>query len=108
MAPSRVGLEDQDALIELARGARVHVSLEADRVSGQSWHLGRVSGDALEAYGNRWYAVKHAFAVRELGHWIFDFNAVAPGRSAVTFDFRRDDEPATAAERRASFEFVVR
>jgi hypothetical protein len=58
-----------------------------------------VSGAAVQPYGQPWFAAKNVYAVQEPGNWIFDFNAVAPGTTTVTFDFRRDDEPLSAAKR---------
>ena len=108
VAPEVVTLDAQDAIVELERGARVHVRLEAEKISKRRWHITTVSGDALAPYGNPWFATKHVYALREPGTWIFDFDAVAPGKAMATFDYRRDDEPVSAAERTARFEFVVR
>ncbi len=105
-----VTLAEQDALIEIKRGARLHVRLESETVviANRRWHITAVNGAAVEPYGKPWFAAKHVYAVQEPGNWIFDFNAVAPGTSTVTFDFRRDDEPPSAATRTAKFDFVVR
>lgn len=108
VAPDFVTLAEQDALIELKRGARVHVRLDAEKISHRRWHITAVAGDAVKAYGMPWFATRHVYAMQEPGNWIFDFDAVAPGRSTVRFDYRRDDEPVSAAERTASFEIVVR
>lgn len=113
VAPDHVTLADQDALIELKRGARVHVRLDSEKmaVAHRWWHITAVQGAAVQPYGQPWFASRNpyqAYAVLETGNWVFEFDAVAPGKATVTFDFRRDDEPVSAAERRASFEFVVR
>ena len=110
VAPEFVTLAEQDALIELKPGARLHVRLESETVvvANRRWHLTAVNGTAVEPYGQPWFAAKRAFAVQEPGNWIFDFNAVAPGKATVTFDFRRDNEPLSAAMRTAKFDFVVR
>jgi len=110
VAPDFVTLAEQDALIELKRGSRLHVRLESETVvvANRRWHITAVKGAAVEPYGNPWFAAKRVYAVQEPGNWIFDFNAVAPGTTTVTFDFRRDDEPVSAATRTAKFDFVVR
>lgn len=110
VAPDHVTLADQDAIIELERGARVHVRLQSEKllIAKRRWHVTAVEGAALAPYGNPWFTARHAFEARELGNWIFDFNAVAPGTTTVTFDFRRDDEPLSAAPQTAKFDFVVR
>ena len=110
VAPDFVTLAEQDALIELKRGARLHVRLESETVvvASRRWHITAVKGGAVEAYGSPWFAAKNVYAVQQPGNWIFDFNAVAPGAATVTFDFRRDDEPLSAAPRTAKFDFVVR
>jgi len=107
-APDFVTLDAQDAIVELNRGARVHVRLESERVSGRRWHVTLVAGNAVAPYGNPWFTAKNIRALHEPGTWIFDFDAVAPGKATVTFDYRRDKEPAAAAERTAKFDFVVR
>jgi predicted secreted protein len=108
--PDYVTLAEQDALIELAPGARLHVRLASETVviAKRRWHITAVNGKAVEPYGQPWFAAKHVYAVQEPGNWIFDFNAVSPGRSTVTFDFRRDDEPVAAAPQKAKFDIVVR
>ena len=110
VATDFVTLAEQDALIELKRGTRLHVRLESETlvIASRRWHITAVKGTAVEPYGQPWFTAKHVYAVREPGNWIFDFNAVAPGTTTVTFDFRRDDEPVTAAARTAKFDFVVR
>ena len=110
VAPDFVTLAEQDALIELKRGARLHVRLASETVvvANRRWHITAVNGAAVEPYGKPWFAAKNVYAVQEPGNWIFDFNAVAPGTTTVTFDFRRDDEPLAAAMRTAKFDFVVR
>jgi predicted secreted protein len=110
VAPESVTLAEQDALIELKRGARLHVRLASETVvvANRRWHITAVNGAAVEPYGKPWFAAKHVYAVQEPGNWIFDFNAVAPGTTTLTFDFRRDDEPLTAAMRTAKFDIVVR
>lgn len=106
--PSIVSIDEQDALVELKPGARVHVKLEAEKISKRRWHVTAVSGEAIRPHGNPWFTTKHVYALREPGNWMFDFDAVAPGSATVTFDYRRDDEPVSAAEHTAKFEFVVR
>ncbi len=112
VAPAEhVTLAEQDALIELKRGMRLHVRLQSETMTvseGRMWHITAVSGSSVQPYGQPWFAAKHVYAVKEPGNWIFDFNAVAPGTTTVTFDFRRDDEPVAAATQTAKFDFVVR
>ena len=110
VAPDFVTLAEQDALIELKPGARLHVRLASETVvvANRRWHITAVNGAAVQPYGQPWFAAKNVYAVQEPGNWIFDFNAVAPGTTTVTFDFRRDDEPLAAAMRTAKFDFVVR
>jgi len=108
VAPQIVSLDEQDALVELKPGARVHVRLESERVSGRRWHVMAVSGNAVAPHGSPWFTAKNIRALHEPGNWMFDFDAIAPGRTTVTFDYRRDNEPVTAAERTARFDFVVR
>ena len=113
VGPDHVTLADQDALIELRQGARVHVRLESDRIAiaKRWWHITAVDGAALAPFGNPWFAAHNpyqAYAIKSGGLWIFDFDAVAPGKSTVTFDYRRDDEKVSDAERHATFTFVVR
>ena len=55
----------------------------AEKVSHRRWHITAVAGDAVKAYGMPWFATKHVYAMQEPGNWIFDFDAVAPGRSTV-------------------------
>jgi predicted secreted protein len=110
VGPDFVTLAEQDALIELKRGTRLHVRLESETVvvANRRWHITAVNGTAVEPFGQPWFAAKRVYAVQEPGNWIFDFNAVAPGATTVTFDFRRDNEPLSAAMRTATFDFVVR
>ena len=110
VASDHVTLAEQDALIELGRGARVRVRLESQKmaVARRRWRITTADGAAVAPHGNPWFAAKHAHAALEPGNGIFDFDAVAPGRATVTFDYRRDDEPVSAAERTARFDFVVR
>jgi predicted secreted protein len=108
VTPNYVTLDEQDALIELKRGARVHVRLETERVSKRRWNITTLSGSAVAPYGNPWFTAKNIRALHEPGNWIFDFDAVAPGTASVTFDYRRDGEPLSAAERKVTFDFIVR
>ncbi|MEO8485632.1 MAG: protease inhibitor I42 family protein [Betaproteobacteria bacterium] len=101
-------LAEQDALIELAPGARLHVRLESEKVSHRRWHVTVVSGDAVAVHGSPWFTSKNVYQMSLAGNWIFDFDAMTPGRASVTFDYRRDDEPVSAAERTATFDFLVR
>lgn len=109
VGPDHVTLAEQDALIELKPGARVHVRLQSEKtaVAKRRWHITAIDGAAIAPYGNPWFAAKHAYEARELGNWIFDFDAVAPGATTVSFDFRRDNEPVSAAQHTATFHFVV-
>ena len=106
--PDYVTLAEQDARIQLTPGRLVHVRLEAERISRRRWHVTAVSGDAVAVHGSPWFTSKNVYALQLPGNWIFDFDAAAPGRATVTFDYRRDDEPVSAAERTATFEFLVR
>jgi predicted secreted protein len=106
--PAFVTLAEQDALIELEPGARLHVLLESEKASRRRWHVTAVRGDAVAVHGSPWFTSKNVYQMSIGGNWIFDFDAAAPGRASVAFDYRRDDEPLSAAERTASFDVVVR
>ena len=108
VGPDHVTLADQDALIELKQGARIHVRLESERISKNRWHIESMEGAAIAPHGNPWMPTMQPYAVRLPANLIFDFDAVAPGKTTVTFGYRRDDEPASAAERKATFAFLVR
>ena len=108
VSPAFVTLAEQDALIQLERGALLHIRLEADRTSKRRWQLASIEGGAVAAHGSPWYASRNAYAQKVPGNWIFDFDAVAPGSATVRFAYRADGEPVAAAERTAAFDLVVR
>jgi predicted secreted protein len=100
-------MEAQATTIELAAGERIDVKLDADRATGRRWWLASIEGDAVALHGSPVFASPNVRALQVLGAWVFDIAGMSPGRASVRFDFRRENEAPSAAERSATFRFVV-
>ncbi len=101
-------MEAQAVPIELTAGERIDVKLDADRTTGRRWWLASIDGSAVALHGSPVFASPNVRALQVPGAWVFDIAGVSPGRASVRFDFRRENEAPSAAERSATFRFVVR
>ena len=108
VSPTLATLDDLDARFEYATGERVRIGLAADRTTGRRWRVAKLEGGAIAPYGAPVFTAANIRDLRTPGNWIFEFEAKSPGTAHVTFDFRRENEPAGAAERTATFEVRVR
>jgi predicted secreted protein len=101
-------LAAQAAEIEVTPGEHVDLKLDADRTTGRRWWLAGIEGDAVALHGSPVFASPNVRALQVPGVWVFDIVAVSSGRASVRFDYRRENEEASLAERTATFRFVVR
>ena len=93
-----VGESDAGRAIEVERGRKVTLRLEANRSAGYRWSVA-TSGDALEPLGEPFYTAEKSVAGAG-GAEYWSFMAKRGGRQELRFEYRRpwekDKPPAKA------------
>ena len=102
-------LEERDAgrSVELQRGKRVTLRLEANRSAGYRWSLAESGDGGLEQVGEPYYAVEKAVPGGG-GAEYWTFRAVRSGKKELRFEYRRPWERDKPAARGLSYTIDVR
>lgn len=108
VSPKLATLDDADARLEFAVGERIRIGLVAERVSGRRWRVVSVAGAAVAPHGSPVFAAANIRDLRTPGNWIFEFDAIAPGDARLVFDYRRESDAPSDAERVATYDVRVR
>ena len=105
-APRMLGEGDAARPIELARGKRITLRLEANHSAGYRWSLA-ASGDAgLEQIGEPFYAAEKS-AAGSGGAEYWTFRAVSSGKKELRFAYRRPWETDKPPARELSYSVSV-
>jgi predicted secreted protein len=102
-------LEERDAgrSVELQRGKRVTLRLEANRSAGYRWSLAESGDGGLEQIGEPYYAVEKAVPGGG-GAEYWTFRATRAGQKALRFEYRRPWESDKPAAKGLSYTINVR
>jgi predicted secreted protein len=102
-------LEERDAgrSVELPRGKRVTLRLEANRSAGYRWSLAESGDGGLEQAGEPYYAVEKAVPGGG-GAEYWTFRATRAGNKELRFEYRRPWERDKPAAKGLSYTINVR
>jgi predicted secreted protein len=106
--PARIVAESEAGKpIELERGRRITLRLEANHSTGFRWLLAPMSDGALEQYAEPFYAAdKSKPGVGGAEYW--QFRAVRSGKAELRFEYRRPWEADKPAAKGLSYTIDVR
>jgi predicted secreted protein len=105
--PRMVAESEAGQAIELARGKRVTLRLEANRSAGYRWSLAESGDGGLEQIGEPYYAVEKAVPGGG-GAEYWTFRATRPGKKELRFEYRRPWERDKPAAKGLSYTINVR
>jgi predicted secreted protein len=105
--PRMVGESEAGQAIELARGKRITLRLEANRSAGYRWSLAESGDGGLERVGEPYYVVEKAVPGGG-GAEYWTFRATRAGNKALRFEYRRPWERDKPAVKGLSYTINVR
>ena len=104
--PVMLGESDGGRTIELGRGKRATLRLEANHSAGYRWSLAASGDGKLEQIGEPFYAMEKAVAGGGAEYW--PLRATQAGKAELRFEYRRPWEKDKPAAKVASYTINVR